>query len=172
MSTRSDRAWTAFSWFFVVALLYQLFHWIEHVAQVYQHWLLGLPAPKSHGILFFLDFEWNHFVFNTGYLLALVIILFWIIAKRAGHSNMRFTILLLLLGVLIQGYHEIEHIVKIYQHLTVACDSCPGILGKRLDGVYVHFTFNTLVLALPLSAFFTGRFHNNLLRRNSPNPLV
>jgi len=145
------RQWTMV--LFSLALVYQLFHWIEHVAQVYQHWLRAMPAAKSHGILFFLDFEWNHFVFNTGYFVVLLVVLVLLITKRRAFDIRAPALWLLIIGTAMQGYHQIEHIVKISQHLALRCEPCPGILGKTFDGVYLHFTLNTLVLLLPLAAF-------------------
>ncbi len=147
-------------------LLYQLFHWIEHVAQVYQHWLLGINIAGSHGILFFLDFEWNHFVFNTLYFIALLIVFFCgdFYSQRNASWRHRIVFFLLLLALLIQGYHQVEHIVKITQHYTNNCEPCPGILGKVTDGIYLHFAFNTTVLALPLFVFFYGGYFKKLLQ--------
>ncbi|MDP3734824.1 MAG: hypothetical protein Q8R39_00120 [bacterium] len=116
---------------FSLALLYQLFHWIEHVVQVYQHWLRGMPAAQSHGILFFLDFEWNHFVFNTGYFIALLVVLILIITKRQVFDIRASALWLLGIGTAIQGYHQIEHIVKISQHLARGCEPCPGISSEK-----------------------------------------
>ena len=131
-----------------LALVIQGFHWIEHLAQVYQHWWLSLPIKESKGILFFLDLEWNHFVFNSVYFLLLVFVWFRI-QKTSFPVAMRF----LIVGTLIQGYHVIEHTVRIWQHIQTACEPCKGILGWYVDGVYLHFIFNTLVFLLPLIAF-------------------
>lgn len=131
-----------------LALAIQGFHWIEHFAQVYQHWWLSLPIKESKGILFFLDLEWNHFVFNFIYLLLLVAV--WFLLRR---KVSRTVIWFLATGTLIQGYHLIEHTVRIWQHIQTACEPCKGILGWYIDGVYLHFTFNTLVFVLPLAVF-------------------
>ena len=152
---------------FALALIYQFFHWIEHLAQVYQHWLLKLPAAASHGVLFFLDFEWNHFVFNTGYFIALAVTLGYFLLKRRTLAVRAGAIALLATGTLIQAYHQVEHTVKIAQHLALGCEPCPGILGKVLDGVYLHFTLNTIVLVLPLAAFLTTFASHFIHRRGS-----
>ncbi|TSC78958.1 MAG: hypothetical protein G01um101429_634 [Parcubacteria group bacterium Gr01-1014_29] len=131
-----------------LALVVQGFHWIEHLAQVYQHWWLGLPIKESKGILFFLDLEWNHFVFNSAYFVLLVVV--WFLLRNVSS---RVAMRLLIVGTLIQGYHLIEHAVRIWQHIQTACEPCKGILGWYIDGVYLHFAFNTLVLLLPLIAF-------------------
>src|SRR5436853_4210321 len=49
------------------ALVYQILHHFEHVSQIYQYWYLGQTAALSRGVVFFLDLEWNHFIFDTGY---------------------------------------------------------------------------------------------------------
>jgi len=136
-------------WFFAATLLVQFLHYIEHLAQVYQHWWLSLPIKESKGILFFLDLEWNHFVFNFAYLVLLVVFFWFLLRKVSSRAVMRF----LIAGTLIQGYHSIEHAIRIWQHIQTACEPCKGILGWYIDGVYLHFAFNTLVLALPLVAF-------------------
>lgn len=152
-------------WILVVfgtSLLYQILHWIEHVAQVYQHWWLGLPIAGSHGIIFFLDLEWNHFVFNTLYLAGLLVVGVGMYRTDPAWFRARSAAAVLLLGgILVQVYHQLEHTVKIYQHLLNNCEPCPGILGKPLDGVYLHFAFNTVVLVLPLLAFFLGGFFSD-----------
>lgn len=152
-------AWPAKPWVtlvFAAALAYQILHWVEHLAQFYQHWWLGLSLLHSHGILFFFDFEWNHFTFNTLYWLGLIAVFFGSGMHRAGHPARRKALVFwgfLLGGVAVQSYHQIEHFVKIYQHLTVGCEPCPGILGYALDGIYLHFTLNTIILIFPLAAF-------------------
>ena len=137
---------------FLAALVIQFFHWIEHVAQVYQHMWLGLSIKESRGILFFLDLEWNHLVFNTLYL-ALLIIVWQGVRRFASFGRNNVAIYALGGGILIQGYHVIEHIVRIVQYFQIGCTPCKGILGWYIDGVYLHFIFNALVLALPLIAF-------------------
>ena len=146
------------AYLFAGALLYQTFHWIEHGVQMYQHVLLSWPAAHSHGILFFLDFEWNHFVFNTGYLIVLIIVLYLLHRSFPSDSAKDSARIFLWIGVFLQGYHEIEHVIKIWQHITTSCEPCPGILGNFFDGVYVHFIFNTVVLILPAITFFAYGF--------------
>lgn len=135
-------------WLLALALFIQVLHWIEHLAQVYQHWWLSLTIKESHGILFFLDLEWNHFVFNAAYFLLLAVIWF-LLRRKVSHVAISF----LAAGTLVQGYHLIEHVVRIWQHIQIACEPCKGILGWYIDGVYLHFAFNTIVLALPLITF-------------------
>lgn len=139
-----------------LVLLIQGLHWVEHIAQVYQHWWLSLPIKESKGILFFLDLEWNHFVFNSVYLLLLVAV--WFLIRKV---SFRVAAWFLISGTLLQGYHVVEHIVRIWQHVQTACEPCKGILGWYIDGVYLHFAFNMFVLILPLAAFML------LIKRNN-----
>lgn len=138
------------------ALIVQFFHYTEHVAQVYQHWWHGLPIKESGGILYFLNLEWNHLIFNGIYLilLSLTCIAYVILKKGSPPPLSSLQAILFLIGttILIQGYHIIEHIIRVSMHLKTGCEPCPGILGKFVDGIYLHFTFNTIVFLLPLIA--------------------
>lgn len=147
------------------ALIVQFFHYTEHLVQVYQHWWQGLPIKESGGILYFLNLEWNHLIFNGTYLalLGLAFIAYVIIKKGSSSllSSFRVTLFLTGITILIQGYHVIEHVVRVNMHIKTGCEPCPGILGKVVDGIYLHFTFNTIVFFLPLIAAF-------ILLRNRP----
>ena len=145
---------------FLGALVIQFFHLIEHIAQVYQHWLLGLSIKESRGILFFLDLEWNHLIFNALYFALLMIV--WKKMRRSASFGENHVVTYTLgAGILVQGYHVIEHIVRIAQYFKIGCTPCKGILGWYIDGVYLHFAFNTFVLVLPLIAFCFLMFRSN-----------
>lgn len=145
----------------MIALMAQTFHYVEHVAQVYQHWKLGLSIAESKGILFFLDLEWNHFIFNTLYLVLLIIVSFNL-HKLKGYFGSRAALVVLDTCLFVQGYHSIEHAVRMVQYFSTGCTPCKGILGFYFDGVYLHFLFNTLVLILPLISFFMLGFHKKI----------
>lgn len=150
---------------FALAMLLQTFHIIEHVAQVYQHAIRGLSIPESHGILFFLDLEWNHWIFNTLYFALLAVVFFQCNFYKTNEAvnEKRVTRLAFTAGFLIQGYHVVEHSVRMTQFLQKGCTPCPGILGQLLDGVYLHAIFNTMVYILPLIAFVSYGFHLRVL---------
>lgn len=151
---------------FTAALVAQTFHMVEHVAQIYQHAILGLSVRDSHGILFFLDLEWNHFVFNSLYfgLLAFVFFQCKFYRTNGPAGEKRFACYAFLAGLSIQSYHVFEHSVRIIQFLQTGCTPCPGILGRFFDGVYLHGMFNTVVYVLPLLAFISYGFHWKALR--------
>lgn len=150
---------------FSVAMVLQTFHMIEHVAQVYQHAILGLSIAESHGILFFLDLEWNHMIFNAMYLGLLAIVFFQcsFYKTNGAVSQKRLACLAFNVGFAIQGYHVIEHAVRMVQFLQTGCTPCRGILAWFFDGVYLHAIFNTLVYVLPLITFIAYGFHLRML---------
>ncbi len=149
---------------FTAALVAQTFHMTEHVAQVYQHAVLGWSIPASRGLIFFLDFEWNHFVFNATYMLLLVFVFYQCKFYNVNGpvSERRVACLAFNMGVAVQGYHVVEHSVRIAQFLQTGCDPCKGILGWFFDGVYLHATLNTIVYVLPLVAFFAYGFQSRI----------
>lgn len=135
---------------FVLALLVQALHEVEHVAQVYQRLWLGMGPQQAHGILFFLDVEWNHFLFNLGYLLLLSLVALYLLihptfAREQLGKKLFWT------GFFIQAYHVVEHTVRMGQFFELGCTPCPGILGWYFDLAYLHFAFNTAALLLPLA---------------------
>lgn len=151
---------------FTLVVGYQIFHHVEHVVQVYQYGILGLPAQEAAGILWFFDIEWNHFIFNVGYFFGLLILTFLFIKLLRKTNELHHFQNIFLIGglIIIQGWHLIEHSVKMVRHITLGCEPCPGILDSLFgfNLIYLHFTFNTLVLLFPLTMFFWFGFHKQL----------
>lgn len=155
----------------LAVLLIQGFHVVEHVAQNIQRSVLGWR--EAHGLLgAWLDFEWVHFAYNALLLAGLMLLLavysqrpgFWMRAARAAR-------IAFLGAVAVQGYHFIEHAVKIQQSVFLGVDPAPGILGHFLDLILLHMAFNVAVYALmvpllvscwrgsaPCAAFSSGSY--------------
>jgi len=127
----------------IALLIVQTFHMIEHVAQVLQKFFLG--QSEAHGLLgTIFDFEWVHFVFNGSLEFALVLIFIW--WRRARGYQLPLS---LRGAVGLQGYHVVEHVVKMYQYyFTGFPDPTKGILGFVFPVIWVHFWMNLVVLAL------------------------
>ncbi len=160
---------------FIAAMLYQFFHMIEHVVQAYQHWWLGRSIAESSGVLFFLNLEWNHFLFNLGYFIALAYLVFRFTSNstilRPTLHRISEIIALLWVAVLIQGYHVFEHSIRIVEHLHNNCEPCKDVLTWGFDGVYWHLTINAIVFFLAFIALmFIGpifkQYASRLLRLN------
>jgi hypothetical protein len=140
----------------------------EHFAQLYEH----LPAPiglgwsikASAGIVYFLNLEWNHFLFNLLYLLLLgyVFVAFRFYSKDSNAREPRWAFWAFSIAFFVQIYHAFEHTVRINQFLTTGCTPCKGVLGNYFDGIYLHFAFNSFVYFLPLLAFLGYGFHRRI----------
>lgn len=158
---------------FTLTLVYQIFHQVEHISQAYQYVLLKLPKLESSGILWFLNLEWNHFIFNSGFFIGLSLTFFGITRtlQRQRHL-LRNHIFLMGSTLLVQGWHVGEHVVRITRHLRFHCEPCPGILDKIFGWplIHLHFWFNTVVLILPLTLFVWYGFYEWLILRTKHVP--
>lgn len=138
------------------AFVVQTAHYAEHVAQVIQIYLLDLRPPEAHGLLGSLfDFEWVHFLYNVG--LQIALLLLWLRYQRLSQrASVNRGGLQLLTGlVLFQGYHAVEHIIKLYQYLfdpyyQFGLRPPPGLLPQATGWpiFLVHFWLNTFVISL------------------------
>jgi len=153
--------------FLALAFAVQTAHHAEHVTQLIQIYALGFKPPEAHGLLgSVFDFEWVHFIYNIG--LELTLIGLWFGYRRArgddpaGVGRAGFGVLTAL--TIFQGYHSVEHIVKLYQYLFVpfyqfGIRPTPGFL-PRVTGwpiFLVHFWLNMIVWAAMALALWTLR---------------
>jgi hypothetical protein len=152
---------------FLAAIVLQSFHMLEHVVQIHQHAILGWSIQDSSGLFAVLNLEEIHWFYNAGYLILLAIVFkkcsFLKIYNRPNPHKV--FVLLFNLSFFLQGYHVVEHSVRMVQYLQTQCVPCPGILGPFVDGVYLHFTLNFLVFIYPLAAFFVLGFHKKIISK-------
>lgn len=123
-------------------------HEAEHVGQLLQKKGLENSCPTDcRGALgFIFDLEWVHFAYNTSILLALGVV-WWLVRPPV--------LSFLTAAVAVQAYHAVEHVAKIDQWLENGHRSpTPGILGKHLQLVELHFALNTVVFMLAVAAFY------------------
>jgi len=150
-----------------LAFAVQTAHHAEHVTQLIQIYALDFKPPEAHGLLgSVFDFEWVHFIYNIG--LELTLIGLWLGYRRARRNDpasvnrIGFGVLTAL--ALFQGYHSVEHVVKLYQYLFVpfyqfGIRPTPGFL-PRVTGwpiFLVHFWLNMIVWAAMLVTLWTLR---------------
>ena len=147
---------------FYILLVTQTGHFLEHVTQMIQLHLLGLPDADARGIFGALDLEWVHFAWNIWVLLAATVLL-WHFRDNAW----------LMIATLFAGWHGIEHgyILKVY--LDTGVVGTPGLLsrggliggGLPVPRPDLHFMYN-LIETVPLAfAFFWQTRHINSARR-------
>jgi len=146
-----------------IVFLVQTGHYAEHVTQLIQIYSQHVTPAQAHGLLGTLfDFEWVHFVYNVG--LEIMVIVLWLAYRRRWRTAppaVPWGPTLLTSLMLFQGYHSIEHIVKVYQYLFVPTYQTglwvpPGIL-PYLSGwpiFLVHFWLNTPVWFALLAALW------------------
>ncbi|MGH2625257.1 MAG: hypothetical protein ACRDHY_01230, partial [Anaerolineales bacterium] len=140
-------------WFALLAgaFVVQSAHYLEHVAQIVQIYALGYRPPEAHGLLgSVFDFEWVHFVYNQG--LEILLVALWLGYRRAFRGGPGGRVGILGGLALFQGYHAVEHFVKLYQYLfdpfyQFGIRPPPGVLPLVTGWpiFLVHFGLNTLV---------------------------
>lgn len=126
-------------------LLVQGGHVLEHMVQSAQVYFFGVSRPQAHGLLgAVFDFEWVHLAYNTVFLAALA----WLFRAYGPALRERargWVWSSFVLGLVLQSYHEVEHVVKITQHEILGQTPAPGILGNLVDLVLLHLGFNLVV---------------------------
>jgi hypothetical protein len=152
------------------------FHEAEHVLQVAQKDVAGSSCPNDcRGLLgFAFDVEWVHVAYNHSLLIALALFYVGFGLWRAPWRQANLAAWLsLTAGIfVVQGYHVVEHTVKLDQWFANGGHSpTPGILGQHLSLVELHFTFNTAVFLLVLAGYLGFGFHRRLWALRSPRRL-
>jgi hypothetical protein len=134
----------------IAILLYgfavQSFHMLEHVVQVVQ--VYALDAEQRAGLLGrWIDLEWVHFVYNV----AVLGFVWWTwrLVRPGGpeHARLGTSAPWVLAGLVIQGYHLVEHTAKMVQHLALGIRTAPGIFGDEVGLVWFHYGINLAVYA-------------------------
>ena len=170
--------------FFAVVLVMAA-HEAEHVAQVVEKDALDNPCPdRCRGALgFVFDIEWVHVAYNHSLLLLLtaVFLAYGMWRREWRRANPRAWASFAVGVFVIQGYHVVEHTVKLEQWFENGHRSpTPGILGQHLPPptqwnfslIELHFVFNTVVFVCVLAAYFAFGFHRHVPRVAPPAPAV
>lgn len=105
--------------FFFILVVTQGGHFIEHLAQMIQMYVLGMPAMQAHGLIGTLDIEWVHFIWNSWVLIYGIFLLYY------GRKNPWLWALLVL-----ALWHEAEHIYIIDCYLKTGMAGNPGLLAR------------------------------------------
>ena len=142
---------------FVVLLLIQGCHQIDSALRVVQRFLLS--APEANGLIGrYFDLEPLHLAYNIPILCFLLLVYRLSGAhKPDGWTRGMTAWWLITIALIVQGYHVIEHLFKIWQFIETGREGTPGILGNALDPIWLHFIINTLVLSAGRRGLLVGR---------------
>jgi hypothetical protein len=160
--------------FFVTIVVIQGIHVIEHILQLVQVYVLGVPDDDAFGLLGYVfaiqgTEEWLHLVFNVWYLASLyiVFIALWR-AKVLMQLPSWVVATYVVLGLGLESWHVIEHAVIITNVVKNSGCPCPGI-GDRVLGLtdtVLHFGYNAVAFAGTLVLFWhVRRLRPSMLRR-------
>ena len=144
---------------FVGVVVVQGIHVVEHIIQLIQVFVLGIPDEKALGLLGYIlqlqgTEEWLHLVFNVTYLSALLLL---VVPLRAAVPDAvpRWAYAAFVFGVGLEGWHNIEHAVIISNVLRNGGCPCPGIgdVALGISDKVLHFFYNAIAYSATVPAF-------------------
>jgi hypothetical protein len=142
--------------FYAIVVTVQGIHVFEHIVQLIQVFVLGIPDKDALGLLGYVfriqgTEEWLHLVFNTAYVISLILIAWGFFLSPAARAIVPAWALaaFLVFGVVLELWHVIEHIVIISNVIANNGCPCPGILDERLhvSDTLLHFFYNVIAYA-------------------------
>jgi hypothetical protein len=144
---------------FIGVVAVQGIHVVEHIIQLIQVYVLGVPDEKALGLLgYVLQFngteEWLHLVFNVTYLSALLLLV-GPLRAFVPKAVPRWAFNVFLFGVALESWHNVEHAVIISNVIRNGGCPCPGI-GDVALGVtdkVLHFFYNAIAYGATVPAF-------------------
>ncbi|MXY45759.1 MAG: hypothetical protein F4Y44_02010 [Chloroflexi bacterium] len=152
-----------FVWMFVATVAIQTLHMVEHVAQVYQKFVLNYSY--AHGLIGALDLEQVHFTFNLMYLAALIFVMLgWLNFGKRMCRQEKMLGAILVGTVVLQGYHMVEHSARLVQFFNTGLQGTPGLVGAHFDGVIFHALMNTAVYIPAVVVFICSGAHREVFR--------
>ena len=122
-----------------------LFHWLEHIVQAYQAFVLRWPRPMSMGILgMYYPWLMRTEALHYGFALVMVIGL-WVLRK--GFTGRSYT--WWMIAFRIQFWHHFEHFILFYQaqtHRFWFGGAVPTSVGQIwVPRIELHLIYNALV---------------------------
>ena len=150
-----------FARFYTAVVAVQGVHVVEHVIQLVQVYLLGVPDDDAFGLLGYVlrlqdTEEWLHLGFNLAYVVALYVLVFPLRELVLRRSVPVWAFWAFLVGGLgLESWHLVEHLVIISEVLRNGGCPCPGIGDQALDvtDTQLHFVYNTIAYAGTLAPF-------------------
>lgn len=121
------------------------FHWVEHLVQAWQAFVLHWPRPMSMGLLGMV-YPWlmKTEVLHYGFAIVMLVLL-WVL--RDGFTGRAYT--WWMISFWLQFWHHIEHGLLFYQALTghyLFGGTVPTSIGQIwIPRIELHLIYNTLV---------------------------
>jgi hypothetical protein len=148
--------------FYAAVVVVQGGHVVEHIIQLIQVFVLGVPDDQALGLLGYVfafqgTEEWLHIVFNVLYLISLVVIGWGLWRSPVARSVVpRFGMMaFVFFGVSLEAWHVVEHVVIISNVVANNGCPCPGILDSRLgvSDTVLHFGYNAIAYSATILPF-------------------
>lgn len=122
-----------------------LFHWLEHLVQAYQFFVLGWSRAMSMGVLgMFYPWLMTTETLHYGFALVMVVGL-WVLRKGFTGSSYTWW----MVAFWIQFWHHFEHFILFYQAQTQSFwfgGSVPTSIGQIwIPRIELHLIYNALV---------------------------
>ena len=131
-----------------------LFHWVEHIVQAYQVFVLHWPRPMAMGLLG-MYYPWLMRTETLHYSFAVVMLAgLWVLRKGfTGRSHTWWMV-----AFWIQFWHHIEHGLLFYQALShhyLFGGKVPTSIGQIwIPRIELHLIYNTLVFIPMMVAMY------------------
>jgi hypothetical protein len=162
--------------FFVIVVIVQGIHVVEHIVQLLQVTVFDVPSDRAFGLLgYVVNFndtaEWLHLAFNASYLVSLYVLV--VNFDRLIDTTVpRWVFLVFLCGAAgIETWHMTEHVVIISHVIRNGGCPCPGIGDQALGvtDIQLHFAYNVLAYTATVVPFvFVTRARRRLRRGDRP----
>lgn len=157
--------------FFLLLVLYQTFHQLEHGIETVQ--LNILHHTSAHTLINGVNFEYVHFGANFLLLYGLVAVVIgagkrtraWLKVEHPWGWGAMVT------ALVVQTYHVFDHTVRLIEFVQSGGQPPEGTLTVWVNPVWFHFSINLTVLIGMYCAFFGMDMHRSLRSARPPGAL-
>jgi hypothetical protein len=147
--------------FFIAVVSIQGVHVFEHIVQLAQIYLFGVPSDQAFGLLdYVLRFdgteEWLHLVFNLAYVTSLYLLILPLRRVVPEIIPLRAFLAFVISGVGVESWHMVEHVVIISHVIANHGCPCPGIgdVALGLSDKALHFFYNAVSYSATALPFY------------------
>jgi hypothetical protein len=154
--------------FFLLLLVYQTFHQLEHAIETVQ--LNILHHTSANTLINGVDFEYVHFGANALLLYGLFAVVVGAGTRTRAWLRVhhRWGWYAMVTALVVQTYHVFDHTVRLIEYLQSGGKPPEGTLTIWVNPVWFHFGINLTVLVGMYCAFFGLRMHQSLRTRLQP----